>query len=151
MLDTEDGRRFRVHVKGSQLPDEQVLSALMNQRVCLHGAADDLRGIQNRNRKEKGRSMKRLPHTSSLRPVLADPAARIKDAAFTLVTRSPKLHAQSIRTARWRFTRWTDGQTELYDHDADPEELQNVSAQHPDVAAELTARIQKLPALPLKP
>jgi len=44
VLDTEDGRRLRVHVKGSQLPDEHVLSALMNQRVCLHGAADDLRG-----------------------------------------------------------------------------------------------------------
>ena len=43
-LDTEDGRRFRVHVKGSQLPDADVLSALMGQRVCLHGAADDLRG-----------------------------------------------------------------------------------------------------------
>jgi hypothetical protein len=44
VLDTEDGRRFRVHVKGSQLPDADVLSDLMNQRVCLHGAADDLRG-----------------------------------------------------------------------------------------------------------
>ena len=44
VLDTEDGRRFRVHVKGSQLPDADVLSALMGQRVCLHGAADDLRG-----------------------------------------------------------------------------------------------------------
>ena len=44
VLDTEDGRRFRVHVKGSQQPDADVLSALMNQRVCLHGTADDLRG-----------------------------------------------------------------------------------------------------------
>ena len=44
VLDTEDGRRLRVHVKGSQLPDADVLSALMNQRVRLHGAADDLRG-----------------------------------------------------------------------------------------------------------
>ena len=44
VLDTDDGRRLRVHVKGSQLPDEQVLSALMNKRVSLHGAADDLRG-----------------------------------------------------------------------------------------------------------
>ena len=44
VLDIEDGRRLRVHVKGSQLPDADVLSALMNQRVCLHGAADDLRG-----------------------------------------------------------------------------------------------------------
>ena len=44
VLDSEDGRRLRVHVKKSQLPDADVLSALMDQRVCLHGAADDLRG-----------------------------------------------------------------------------------------------------------
>ena len=44
VLDTEDGRRFRVHVKGSQRPDADVLSALINQRVCLNGVADDLRG-----------------------------------------------------------------------------------------------------------
>ena len=44
VLDTEDGRRLRVHVKKSQLPDADVLSALMDQRVCLHGAADDMRG-----------------------------------------------------------------------------------------------------------
>jgi len=91
-----------------------------------------------------------MPHVvagTSLRPVLADPSARVKDAAFTLVTRSPKLHAQSIRTERWRFTRWSDGQTELYDHDADPEELHDVSADNAGVIAELTARLKMLPAL----
>jgi iduronate 2-sulfatase len=92
----------------------------------------------------------RMPHVgagTSLRPILIDPAASIKDAAFTLVTRSPKLHGQGIRTARWRLTRWSDGQTELYDHDCDPEELYDVSARHPDVIAELTAMLQKLPPL----
>jgi iduronate 2-sulfatase len=62
----------------------------------------------------------KMPHTAagtSLRPVLENPTASIKDAAFSLLTRGPKLHAQSIRTARWRFTRWSDGQTELFDHD----------------------------------
>jgi len=44
----------------------------------------------------------------SLKPVLQDPGASIEDAAFTLVTRSPKLHGQSVRTDRWRFT---DGAT----------------------------------------
>jgi len=86
-----------------------------------------------------------MPHPaagSSLRPVLADPAMSVKDAAFTLVTRSSKLHGQSIRTARWRFTWWSDGQTELYDHDADPEELHDVSGQHADVIAELTAQFK---------
>jgi uncharacterized sulfatase len=90
----------------------------------------------------------KMPHAAagaSLRPVLADPAASIKDVAFTLVTRGDKLYGQSIRTARWRFTRWSDGPTELYDHETDPEELHDVSAQHADVIAELTARIQKLP------
>ena len=87
----------------------------------------------------------KMPHVApgiSLRPVLTDPAASIKDAAFTLVTRGAKLHGQSIRTARWRFTRWSDGKTELYDHDVDPEELRDVSASHADIIAQLTARIQ---------
>ncbi|MBU6172156.1 MAG: sulfatase [Planctomycetes bacterium] len=96
----------------------------------------------------------KMPHIgagASLRPVLADPAVSIKDAAFTLVTRGSRLYGQSVRTSRWRFTRWSDGETELYDHDIDPEELKDVSAQHPDVIADLTIRIQKLPPLATKP
>lgn len=95
-----------------------------------------------------------LPHAAagaSLMPVLADPNTSIKDAAFTLVTRGGKLHGQSIRTARWRLTQWSDGETELYDHDADPEELHDVSAQNAGIIAELAARIQKLPPLTSKP
>jgi iduronate 2-sulfatase len=96
----------------------------------------------------------KMPHIgagASLRPVLADTAVSIKDATFTLVTRGSRLYGQSVRTSRWRFTRWSDGETELYDHDMDPEELQDVSAQHPDVIADLTIRIQKLPPLDTKP
>jgi hypothetical protein len=44
VLDTDDGQRLRVHVKGSQVPNAPALAPLMNQRVCLNGAADDLRG-----------------------------------------------------------------------------------------------------------
>ena len=90
----------------------------------------------------------KMPHEAagvSLRPVLADPAAAVKDAAFTLVTRSPKLHAQSIRTDRWRCTLWSDGQPQLYDLDADPEELHDVAKSNAAVVAELTARIRQLP------
>lgn len=92
----------------------------------------------------------KMPHAaagSSLRPILNDPVAPIKDAAFTLVTRGPKLHGQSVRTARWRFTQWSDGQTELYDHDQDPEELHNVAAQHAPVLQDLTTRLRSLPKL----
>jgi len=92
----------------------------------------------------------KMPHASagtSLRPILTDPTTTLKDAAFTLVKRSPKLHGQSVRTARWRFTLWSDGQTELYDHDQDPEELHNVAGQHKPVTQELTARLRALPKL----
>ena len=44
VLDTADGRSFRVHVNGNLASDSQALVALMNQQVCLYGAADDLRG-----------------------------------------------------------------------------------------------------------
>jgi uncharacterized sulfatase len=92
----------------------------------------------------------KLPHTtagSSLRPTLTNPSTSIKDAAFTLVTRGPKLYGQSVRTARWRFTLWSDGQSELYDHDQDPEELHNIADRQGPVVQDLTARLKSLPKL----
>lgn len=89
----------------------------------------------------------KIPHDVpgvSLRPVLKSPEATVKDAAFTLVTRGPKLYGQSIRTARWRFTQWSDGQTELYDHDVDPEELHNLAAEHPEIAKELLKHLETI-------
>ncbi len=96
----------------------------------------------------------RMPHAAaglSLRPILADPATQLKDAAFTLVTRGGNLYGQTIRTSRWRFTLWSDGETELYDHDADPEELHDVSAAHADLIPQLTGRLRNLPPLPETP
>jgi uncharacterized sulfatase len=90
----------------------------------------------------------KIPHPAagtSLRPVLEKPGARIKDAAFTLVTRGPKAYGRSVRTDRWRFTRWSDGQTELYDHDRDPEEHHNVAVANPAVVAGLEDRLEALP------
>jgi iduronate 2-sulfatase len=87
----------------------------------------------------------------SLRPLLADPRAPHKDAAFTLVTRGPQRFGQSVRTARWRFTQWSDGTSELYDHDADPEETRDLS-KRPELAAtiaELKARLATLPPWPV--
>jgi iduronate 2-sulfatase len=90
----------------------------------------------------------KMPHAAagtSLKPILTNPAASIKDAAFTLVTRGSKLHGQSVRTTRWRFTLWSDGQTELYDHDTDPEETHNVAQENPAVVAQLEGRLKTLP------
>jgi iduronate 2-sulfatase len=88
---------------------------------------------------------------TSLRPLLADPARPVKDAAFTLVTRGPLTYGRSVRTERWRFTQWSDGAQELYDHDADAEENHNVAPANPDVVGNLSARLKTLPPYPPKP
>ncbi len=64
----------------------------------------------------------------SLRPLLDDPEAKWKPAAFTQVLRGD-LTGRSVRTERWRYTEWDAGRqgTELYDHDTDPEEHQNLA------------------------
>lgn len=77
----------------------------------------------------------------SLRPILEKPDASVKDAAFSLVVRRPKFYAQSVRTARWRLTQWSDDTSELYDHDKDPEELFDVASKHADVVKQLRAKI----------
>jgi uncharacterized sulfatase len=52
-----------------------------------------------------------------------------KRAAHTMVLRGPKHRGDSIRTLRWRYTEWFDGERELYDHDRDPGECHNLAAQ----------------------
>jgi hypothetical protein len=87
-----------------------------------------------------------------LRPLLADPARPHTGAAFTLVTRGPQRFGRSVTTGRWRFTQWSDGAGELYDHDADPEETRNLSAdpQYAALRAELKAKLVALPPWPAK-
>ena len=65
----------------------------------------------------------------SLRPLLEDPSRPGKRAVFTMVTRGPKHRGDSIRTDRWRYTEWSDGSRELYDHSIDPEETKNLAAE----------------------
>lgn len=77
----------------------------------------------------------------SLAPLLRNPAAPGKPAAFTLVTRGANQRGDSIRTERWRYTRWSDGTAELYDHAADPGETRNVAAAHGAVVADLDRQL----------
>lgn len=63
----------------------------------------------------------------SLRPLLMDPTSPGKSAAFTLVVRDKGRYGQSVRTDRWRYTRWSDGTNELYDELNDPQETHDLS------------------------
>jgi iduronate 2-sulfatase len=90
----------------------------------------------------------------SLVPVLHDPKARVKPAAFTQHPRPayyngiPDAMGVSVRTPRFRYTQWREGSSgrvlgsELYDHQCDPDENHNVIATPPD--AQQLAHAQSL-------
>ena len=75
----------------------------------------------------------------SLRPVLDDPDASVREAALTEAwSRAGWIHSDlqgqrilgySIRTPRYRYTEWDGGRhgVELYDYAADPEEYTNLA------------------------
>lgn len=56
---------------------------------------------------------------------------------------NPARQHWSIRTLRWRYVRYNNGQEELYDHDADPHEWTNLAGK-PEYAATLAAHRERL-------
>lgn len=80
----------------------------------------------------------------SLRPLLRDPAAPWPHAAYSQVRRHREgetFPGYSVRTDRWRYTEWDGGRrgVELYDHQSDLRELDNLAEQpgYADTIAEL--------------
>jgi len=59
----------------------------------------------------------------SFKSLLSDPAATWDTPAIT--TYLPNNHA--VRTEKWRYIRYANGDEELYDHDADPHEWTNLA------------------------
>jgi len=78
----------------------------------------------------------------SMVPVLNDPAAKTRDSALTQLKSG---NGHSIRTERYRFTRWEKGgknMIELYDWQSDPDEMVNL-ARNP----EYNKTVEKMEAL----
>ena len=65
---------------------------------------------------------------SSLLPLMKDPAAPRERPGYTVMPRSQGM-GRSIRSDRWRYTEWNEGQSgaELYDHQRDPGESRNLA------------------------
>jgi iduronate 2-sulfatase len=72
--------------------------------------------------------------------MLQDPTATVKDAAFTQAR-----NGYSIRTDRWRYIEWEEGQqgAQLYNMDTDPAETTNLAndARHAQTVKDLRARL----------
>ena len=83
---------------------------------------------------------------ASLKPLLDDPNHPWSRAAYTQVQRGG-FPGYSARTERWRYIEWDDGAqgVQLYDHDADPHELNNLAAdpKYATVVAEMKALVKK--------
>ncbi len=73
----------------------------------------------------------------SLMPVLNNPKAKVRQAAFTVTRIRGKIPGvkknnqlgHTIRTERYRYTEWDDGKhgVELYDYNTDPDEYTNLA------------------------
>jgi len=98
----------------------------------------------------------------SLVPMLKDPSVPGRGWALTQVVRGGgikrsgasgatgdggnRFFGYSLRTPRWRYTEWGEGAQgrELYDHDADPKELNNLASvpAHAKTVEELSAQLR---------
>ena len=91
----------------------------------------------------------------SLAPLLAKPDAPWNRPAYSQVQRGtdqsparPIAMGRSVRTERWRYTEWDGGKqgSELYDHESDPHEYQNLAkdSSYADVVAEMKQLLNKV-------
>ena len=88
----------------------------------------------------------------SLVPVLDDPTASVKDAAFSQVQWEDRIFGRTVRTDRYRYIRWEGdgGGEELYDHEKDPREFTNLAPvpEHSTILEQMRARLDEGPPKP---
>ncbi len=122
----EESCRVPIIFAGAGVRSEDRACERTVELLDIYPTLTDLAGIPARPEVE-GRS---------LRPLLDDPGAEWDKPAIT----SMGPQKISVRTERWRYTRYPDGE-ELYDHWHDPQEWENLAGAeaYADVRRELAA------------
>ena len=66
----------------------------------------------------------------SLAPLLEDPSASVREAAYSQVEYEGRIFGRTVRTDRYRYIEWRGdgGGEEVYDHSNDPREFTNLAA-----------------------
>jgi len=82
-------------------------------------------------------------------PLLNDPQKSWKKAAYTMVQHGKEKFGRSVRTERYRYTEWNDGQDgiEFYDHERDLHEWTNLAWSKRASDAKTSAKMAELRAL----
>ncbi|MEM7673510.1 MAG: sulfatase-like hydrolase/transferase, partial [Verrucomicrobiota bacterium] len=80
-----------------------------------------------------------FPKGVSLEPIVYDPLTSARDSAFSQLNND-----YSIRMGQWRYTKYSNGEIELYDHDTDSDELINLAgdSNYAAVITELETKLQ---------
>ncbi len=73
--------------------------------------------------------------------------AAVRVARSAAAGSSNQFFGYSLRTPRWRYTEWDEGEQgrELYDHDADPHEITNLAndSAHAQTVAKLSEQLRE--------
>ena len=77
----------------------------------------------------------------SIVPLLKNPASEWNHAAITTHTRG----SHAVRSQRWRYIRYANGDEELYDHKTDPNEWHNLadSTEHASIKKKMARLLPK--------
>jgi len=82
---------------------------------------------------------------ASLVPVLKNSGQRVRDHAYTIVTRGADKMGRALHGPKFTYLEWPDGAQQLYDAVTDPHEYQNLAAkpEHASTLATMKTRLAK--------
>lgn len=131
-------QKMSLHEESTRIPlvirvpgKDAVTTTALSQQIDIYPTLAELCGL----------SIPEHVQGKSLAATWSDPQATIHDEVYTLRNRDDHL----LRTDRWAFIRYGNGEMELYDMQNDPQQFQSLvqDPQHANTLAQLQLRLEK--------